>query len=263
MTYIALFDILGFRSFLQHTPLPGVIQKLEHLDSLISAAQIVPRLVKKKGVPPGAEFPPGIDPATTTYLMVDRQKACEAIRFSDTVLLYVDEQPGALENLILSAYQVLHHALNSGIPLRGVVTRGDLYVSPDKKTYVGKGLVRAHDLEQAQDWIGAVLDPDHVDMASLQPRFLERARETGVMLEYEAPMKEGAVRTYHCIGWPGGVWHDEDMLRQQLIAFSGPNDWRAKGKVERALDFRRAFHAARRRDAEGGPGRVADRSRKG
>lgn len=241
MTFIALFDILGFRGHLRHERLEAVVERMRSLDEIVTHSSRLP-------VARGQEQIEG-----AFYAEINREETCRWIRFSDTILLYAEETEQALPHLILNSLQLLGWSFRFGIPMRGAVTRGELYVSEDRSIFVGEGLIRAHDLQQSQDWAGAILDPEkqRIGEEQIPPRLRKILLDEGALFEYPAPMKQGLVVPYFCLGWPAVAGVTSATLRRSFSKFGGPLESGARAKIDNTVRFmsayRRAMVARRRR----------------
>ncbi len=54
---------------------------------------------------------------------------------------------------------LFQRALKNGIPLRGAVAYGNVIINKGEGIFLGKPIVDAHKLEEAQDWLGIAIHP--------------------------------------------------------------------------------------------------------
>ena len=126
----------------------------------------------------------------------------EAIQFSDTILLFTEgDNVSKFYNLVGEASAIIGEALDAGIGIRAGVTRGPFVHDAGKRAFAGRALVRAHELEQAQDWIGGIVDP-RLERDSEVAAALEDLATDGFVFRYPAPLRGGPVGPLWCLGWP-------------------------------------------------------------
>lgn len=161
--FIGLFDLLGFKRLLGDRSLVDVILHLESLvQGIIDMANWDFHELKER-----------------EHLAVQGPFA-SWLRFSDTILLYrAATDARAFGMWLTSCANLCAMAIGWGIPVRGALTRGELYVSPDKTTYLGQGLIDAYTLEQAQQWQGAVADIERIIRSPLESTHLDQYYDMG------------------------------------------------------------------------------------
>lgn len=225
--YLGLFDFLGFKDHVRRHTLGSVVQNLT-------------KVVR-----------PIVDIATTGALRIDSEeivadpegRLAEPIVFSDTILLYSkhDDREGFVK-LVTAARNLVGISLQAGVPVRGAVTRGELFVSADRNLYVGRGLIDAYELEQSQNWAGAILD-GNVSAVSELRNYVASLRNAGDLFQYVAP-RNNASELVDCIGWPLKLGIDADRLRRGLLILNPTPDGRALDKIAETVKFFEAFKRA-------------------
>lgn len=221
--YLALFDILAFSHAIE-TSLDKVVKFLGSTDQLTGL------LSHRDGL---RSFWNREDPE-------DRRS--NLLRFSDTILIYQDgSEAEDLVDLLVTSMGVFTVCQQYGFPLRGVLTRGQLYVSPDEEIYVGEALVRAHRLEQAQNWSGAFIETDAIPPAHGQT--LDRLRGGGMVIPYRVPMKRGEVRERDTLAWPAIKAASEETVRSNLLKHADVEalGWNAYQKIRNTIAFWRYY----------------------
>lgn len=203
-SFVALLDVLGFREHVSTLPLRELAAKV---------GRIVPR-AERVGV--------------------------ERIQFSDSVLLYTEgtDDPTLFLRVVAEAADMIGENARRGILMRGAVTSGSFY-RPSEQVFVGKAVVRAYELEQAQDWAGGIVDPDLLKQPALA-QALADLRNTSYLIDYDAPIKGGTVGSLACLGWP---W----AYGQESLPELETKTWDARRKVNNAkkfLDKWNAIHGA-------------------
>ncbi|MDQ7779337.1 MAG: hypothetical protein RDV41_06465, partial [Planctomycetota bacterium] len=74
--------------------------------------------------------------------------------FSDTILIYGLDGTSEASRKVLETvgWLLLYSLLGTRLRIRAGVDFGELHVDQASEIFVGKALVGAHDLEEAQDW---------------------------------------------------------------------------------------------------------------
>lgn len=136
------------------------------------------------------------------------------VAFADTLLVFSEgDSPEDLRTVVAAAAGLIHYFLSAAsfpYPLRGAIATGE-FVSAihgsrtaggeDVAVFLGNAVTRAHTLERAQDWCGAVLDP----AVSGDARFAEVVQEmkdARLLVEYAIPCKDGKACEALAVGWP-------------------------------------------------------------
>lgn len=207
---IAIFDILGFRELIKSAKIKLLPEILKNTLSLSKSS------------------------------LVD-DSILGSIVFSDTIVFYGINDESFLDEalIIISASNLLSIAARNGIPLRGALTYGDVYIDRKEEHIIGPAIVRGYDLERSQDWIGALVDYD------FQDRFAEGNKSSppilrNNLLTYYVPLKSGDRIPYLCIGW----MHRCEITKSKLWKlFFGSKDCNGKHthevyrKYKNTLDF--------------------------
>jgi hypothetical protein len=204
--YIALFDILGFKSILDHNEVTRVAEAFV--------------IFKKK-----------IEVYASLAHVWGEESPIRYSLFSDTVFLYsIDDSPAAFEFMTLAAQMLLGNSLTYGLPMRGAITKGDVFV--DNDVFIGQAIVDAYLMEQQQEWIGCWVADDCVSDASC------------VLTRYRIPLKSGPVTLRWAINWgPLLMLRNEDLeagVRARfLMADRTPQDlpWDVERKIINTLAF--------------------------
>lgn len=220
LRYFALFDILGFSNAIKNS--------LDDVVRFLGSADWKNELLS---------FRDGLQSTWNNDQPEDRRSGL--LRFSDTILIYQDSnsEPEDLADLLVTSMGVFTTCQSYGFPLRGVLTHGQLYISPDEDIYVGEGLVRAHRLEKNQNWSGAFIETDR--MPNGHHETLARLQSGGTIIPYEVPMKEGLTKKRDTLAWPSIQATTKKSLRSKLVRHTDPEelDERDNQKIENTLDF--------------------------
>lgn len=185
----AMFDVLGFSSWLEGVGLQAVLDAYHRL-----IERVVLRRNEKGGLSAvqtrdGAVFaitgPPG-----HAY-------------FSDTIILWQPLVPPFVDDFVTRCSEMICEALAMDIPLRGAITLGDAVLDGDADFFLGTPVVEAARVERAQNWIGLTFG-----QTAMWSPFLAQIHGTGI-IEYPPPVKSG-LQEYASpivIDWPRR-WRD-------------------------------------------------------
>ena len=145
-----------------------------------------------------------------------------SIVFSDTIVLFGLSGKKHLDEscVIFSASNLLNMSARLGVPVRGALTFGEMYINQNEKMVIGPALVKGYDLEQRQNWMGAIIDPDYEDRFTAALLTSPKSLHNNVV-PYSAPLKTGMRKKYKCIGWLHRYKPSEGML---YSLFSRKND---------------------------------------
>jgi hypothetical protein len=169
-SFVALFDILGFRELIGRSETIKVAKTYEKMKS---------------------DF--------TKYTDIVSQASHSKIVsrcFSDTFLLYTTEPSDASFRALIIACQFLYlAALSNRLYLRGAVTYGELTVSEEME--IGPAIVEAYEHEQKQDWMGCWVTESCISRVSDLKRYLDEKS----IVKYEIPLKSGIIEEKYAFNW--------------------------------------------------------------
>jgi len=211
---IAYFDILGFKSKIDDTPIEELANNYERI-----VAQTDREFTVKDG------------------MIVGRQ-VCYRYIFSDSLFLVAKEDSeDSFIDLISYAWRMMQQFIVSGFPLRGAITYGDVYVNFDSNIFLGKAISEAVVLEGQQDWIGAIVSDSVIDR--YKNIFITENNISGVIMNflmpvYAVPFKDGVRKNFHVINWR------QNMISQQGIKIlfkNEPYNESVQIKINNTLEF--------------------------
>lgn len=183
--YLAYFDFMGFKEFIINNDDEHIMRRMEHIFrdihmcsgngnyQQVSASVIIPDLSQSK---------------------------INSLNISDTVLFWTNQCTYEdLKELIKVAYNFNQMEVNQNFPLRGAVVKGFIKVVSGKNVnevggshsiqcLYGKGLVYAHDIAEAQQWSGCIVDDSVIQDLEIEPEgipFIE-----SLAIKYNVPFKE-------------------------------------------------------------------------
>ena len=144
---VACCDILGFKKLVKSKPLDELLKgELARFYELL----IFSLTQKWKDLKDLAQFPE----------FRGEQKRVRIAWFSDTYLICgINDDEDSHYNVIETVAWLVSVTMDTQTPVRAGVAYGEFYDKPENELYVGKALVEAYELEQAQEWVGGALSP--------------------------------------------------------------------------------------------------------
>lgn len=235
--YLCLLDILGFRQVIERL-------RVEEVGLLLTNLQRDIALVAHNPLVRGSS-----------------DTRVRFVSYSDSVLLYVEEDDApALIGLISAATAAVGFGISQGILLRGAISRGDLFVSGNRQVIAGRGLIRAYELEQAQDWGGAILDTAFIGGTDAEREAIDYCVWADFLRSARVPWNTGETpRSYPAVVWPGvlgGPSAHSDTWRRKFRETMGEPTERGLRKQEATLAFADAYSRDRANAAEREPSRL-------
>jgi hypothetical protein len=205
-TYLALFDILGFKEIVSSYSIDRVSNLYNNL------------LIKS-------------DPYVTT----DNVKS---MLISDTIILYHSDPTDnvAPTEIIVTSSNILNYFARNGIALRGALSFGELFINESDKIIIGKPLVRAYEFEKKQNWAGAIIDPN-CESEYFNSYFYKAQIGTGNVIKYPAPLKDGMRKDYQCIEWVHRHSYSLDLLHKLFFKNADEISHSVYVKYRNTLDF--------------------------
>lgn len=123
--------------------------------------------------------------------------------FSDTVMLWCNDDLESLDSLLSTTGWLVSQALQLGWPIRGGIAGGDCVIDPANGIMVGNAIVDAYDTEKNQDWVGVGLHESVASDSRLNGP-IERRYDT--VVSYPVPTKRLTPAVTHAVNWgPYGV----------------------------------------------------------
>ena len=163
------------------------------------------------------------------------------LQFSDTLLIWLSAQPEAPEGLQEPAQLVqsisyaasltLASFISAGIPLRGAVGFGAVFVSTEPLFFTGKELYETIMLERQQAWAGAALHASA--MAVLEKESIEP-----FCLDYDVPMSHKlAIAPTVAVDWVTPISQSPDLVPPWSRMFPEPREIKVRRKAEETQRF--------------------------
>jgi hypothetical protein len=157
--YFLAADLLGFKNIIQNTSETELTSRIDAWLSLVGSAATKGQVAK-------------------TQLI------------SDTVFAAADSNSESFRGLLEFSKYLLLEGIKQSLPVRGAISYGTFEWG--RLTH-GKAVIRAHELEMAQNWIGITCDN--------QIPHLNDNWGLDSIICYPTPMKSGEIRLHPVISW--------------------------------------------------------------
>lgn len=181
---VAFLDILGFSKMIQKFDIATLGEKYEKLMNQVDAMRI--------------PNPLGHEKTVFSFLENKDELLCKQFIFSDSIILIAnDDSEESFFKLILHAWRVLQIFISFGMPLRGAISYGDIFINEKINMFLGKSLTNAYELERQQQWIGVIIDQIAADKYDIFNNEIMKE----LCIEYEVPFKSGINKKYRTLNW--------------------------------------------------------------
>ncbi len=177
---VVFLDVLGFKQMIDTLSLEQLATKYEQMIDNANA-------LNTKLPQPGRT-----SETTNSY--------CKHFIFSDSIILIAnDDSDGAFIDIVLFTWKLLQVSIVNGMPLRGAITYGEIYVNENKNIVLGKALTNAYLLEGQQDWIGVIFDK--IVIQRYQTLLKSHDVYDELLYNYNVPLKEGKTCEFRVLNW--------------------------------------------------------------
>lgn len=153
---------------------------------------------------------------------------------SDTIFVREDDSADGFHRLLRYSKILLERGLASHFPIRGAIAKGDL--TWGTLTY-GKALIRSHELERQQDWIGI----------ACETRLPDVPWSWDWVCCYPVPKKHGSIVLGPAVVW--NIPEASDLIRQctaeGLLKAGDHLTWDLHSKLANTLAFSKYVRNAR------------------
>lgn len=161
---------------------------------------------------------------------------------SDTVFVGTPSTREGLLSLLSFSRELLSHGIRQSFPLRGAIVHGPYLFG--SLTY-GRAVIAAHELEQAQNWIGIACEPGLLN--------IESTWSVDLVICYPVPKKRGPYLLQPAVSWPVPA---EDELVQllsngNLMKVGEVYTWEVAEKASNTTHFRLHQEYLREHDLDG------------
>lgn len=195
--YFLMADVLGFSKIVQNLPDDVLADRVE------GWVQLVERNASRIGI--------------SSFQLI-----------SDTLFVSTESSSAGLSALIEYARCLLSEGLAQSLPIRGAIVHGGYKWG--KLTY-GKTVVRAHNLEMAQDWVGITCDSELPHLSA--------AWGYESLVRYPPPFKSGRIALHPVVSWdvPSFRAIVRMLCSQGLTKANDVLDWNWGRKVNNTAQF--------------------------
>jgi hypothetical protein len=241
--FIAYFDYLGFRQFIENNPLSEQKKGMGHIFREIEQA-----ISKEKTKPAPHGVISDLDEAKVNCL-----------NFSDTIIFWTkDDNLDSLKEIVNVSYIFNWRTNLYFFPARGCISHGELdsvessFKSKNHFKYninsvFGKGLIASYEKAESQNWAGSVIDQtvvDRVIQLGLNPDlFLDE-----YAIRYPVPYKNKVSNFEFALKLVSGKLNDEAFknysrnIKNNFINYNkGPLDARSIEKLDNTIKFLEQF----------------------
>lgn len=174
-SFVGLFDVLGFKERVAHSDLQMLVSEYRHFVNTQTWATTIP--VASRGG-------------------VHQWRVGDAI-FSDTILLWCDDNWDAVQTLMTASASLVASAIDIGWPIRGGIAYGSSVLDGQTLTFIGQPIIDAYLTEQSQVWIGAALHHSVIEHPTLGTRIV-RLED---VIRYAVPTKFRSTTLEYAIHW--------------------------------------------------------------
>ncbi len=182
--YVAFFDILGFKSWVETAGSHDVFTYVRGFLNLLVKASL-----------PGSE----VFPDMTVKMRQGSEANIAAVVFSDSIVFYTrDDSSECLKLLLLVCGNFMNGVIcGPSRMIRGALAYGEFYADPESGAYVGKALIDAYQMEGAQEWLALGL---HASLAA-SAHFHDALEELdGYIVPALVPLRGTDIKPL-CINW--------------------------------------------------------------
>ncbi|THF51735.1 hypothetical protein E6C50_08220 [Flavobacterium supellecticarium] len=237
--YIAYFDFMGFKEFILNNENEVLIRRMGHIFRDIEVC-----LGQGKYQEP-----------SNGVLLADISKSkLNCLNISDTVLFWTNGCDfEALQELLNVAYEFNWREIGYNFPLRGALVKGEIKEVSGKNTnseggsysvqcLYGKGLVLAHDIAEAQEWAGTIIDKSIINDLKKEINGIEYLESLAV--KYQVPFKNDENHEFYVFKLKKGIITDEalkNVLEAVEKVFSQDNKSIDKKSVQLKINNTKDF----------------------
>lgn len=205
--------MLGFRQKIESLPLQEVVTRTQHFLKFTKRSVNIPKKL--------------------------RHIQLQVRVFQDTIVVLA---PDVTKNDLCAVAEysafLIGFAFLNNLFLRGAITVGEIYI--DEHMILGKGIVRAYEMEQSQDWIGCWIDDLCFETLGVETTFALRDRF--LFVPYPIPMKSGPAFAHWALNWPMAVRHLPDNVFSKAVSkYLNPDEPSLSPEAKRKFEHTECF----------------------
>ena len=179
--YVAFFDILGFKNWVETEGSRKVFDYIRDFMSLMIRVSMPKSKIN-------ADMSVDLEPSIIYY-----------INFSDTIVFYSrDDSYEAFRTILLVCAEFMNVIICGPTrAIRGALSCGEFYVDTENNAYVGQALIDAYELEEKQYWLGVSLHGSIENTAN----FVRAQKEfPNLIIQSLVPIKNSSNKPF-CVNW--------------------------------------------------------------
>lgn len=189
-------DVVGFKELIRSQPLDTVLKRFEQLPEF---GPVFNALGK-------------IQVDNNTFKPDTRFTSVHQFGFSDSIVLASkDDSLDSLNSIIVTTFLWAQFFFVNRLPLRGAIAVGESGFITGTQHLMGKGLLAAYDLEQAQEWYGIMLADD---LGYSIPEQLHPGVKP-LVVHYTIPWKDKESaplgKLGYALNWRFNIWSEEGI----------------------------------------------------
>lgn len=202
--YVAFFDILGFKNWVETEGSWKVFVYIRDFMNLMIRACMPKSVVN-------ADMSVDLEPSIISY-----------INFSDSIIFYSRDDSYETFRSMLKVCAEFMNVVICGPTrvIRGSLSHGEFYADPENNAYVGHALIDAYELEEKQDWLGVSLHSSIENTAN----FIRAQKEFPRLIIQSLEPIKGSSNKPFCLNWI-----DKDVISSSFNALKSLDDCLNKG----------------------------------
>jgi hypothetical protein len=213
-TYIAYFDVLGFKEFMANNDEAYFHQHIDHLFRESQNAVAKGQLTESR------------HRGTLIPDLTEAEVNC--MHISDSIIFWtVDQSELSFRNIVDVCYSFYWRSIQAAFPMRGCLVAGDISFHPFQvksktgatfynSSIFGQGLVDAYVKAESQNWAGCFIDTSAIE--SVPEELIEALTQEHKIIQYPVPLKTGETSNEYAVCIMGGSINQEtfDNLAPQI-----------------------------------------------
>jgi len=179
--YVAFFDILGFKNWVETEGSHKVFVYIRDFLNLMIRASMPKSIVN-------ADMTVDLESSVISY-----------INFSDTIVFYSrDDSYEAFCSMLKVCAEFINVVICGPTrAIRGALSYGEFYADPENSAYVGQALIDAYEFEKKQHWLGASL---HSSIEGTT-NFIRAQKEFPRLIVQSLVHIKGSFNKPFCVNW--------------------------------------------------------------
>jgi hypothetical protein len=231
--YLAFFDILGFKQVNESNDNGYVVDAYsDAIREAVSSSKIFfKNILQKSGIEQKSELE---DDLKLVYTII-----------SDSIVIHTKNNEYTSFLVLLSAcVSFLNEFIDSGLPLRGCISTGDLSVmkvldkemSINSSILLGKPIIEAFELEKRFNWSGCTISKKLVDyLQSDHPGWNDGMYP--LILKHIVPKKQGPVSEEYVVNWVTRKASKKELENMFAAHGKSIDTWEVKQKIDNTYEF--------------------------